>query len=144
MIPHSELLRSEFSESLFYEKSILQLSELEKVLVIERIRFADGTPIALERTCWPESIGKILIKQDLQTAKYYQILEERGIYLKRAKEKISAINATIYEADVLGIRPGEALLEMTRLSFGLDDRPLEYTRTKYRSDHYHYDIELNR
>ncbi|UOF89091.1 GntR family transcriptional regulator [Fodinisporobacter ferrooxydans] len=143
-IPHSQLLRAEFSGSLFDEKSMLQVTEDEKILVIERIRFADSTPIALERTCWPEKIGQILMKYDLQTAKFYQILEENNIFLKRAKEKISAINATIYEADVLGIRPGEALLEMSRLSFGLDDRPIEFTKTKYRSDHYHYDIELKR
>lgn len=81
---------------------------------------------------------------DLDRAKFYEILEENGISLKRAKEKICAINATIYEADLLGIRGGEALLEMTRLSFGFDDKPLEFTITKYRSDKYHYDIDLFR
>lgn len=33
---------------------------------------------------------------------------------------------------------------MTRLSFGIDDAPMEYTRTKFRSDQYSYDIELTR
>jgi len=64
--------------------------------------------------------------------------------LNKAHEKITAFNATQNEADLLGIRPGEALLEMNRLSFGMDDHPIEYTKTKYRSDQYHYDIELNR
>ncbi|MBA4493451.1 GntR family transcriptional regulator [Paenactinomyces guangxiensis] len=144
LVPHSKLIRSELSDKFYHEKQMLGLPEDAKVLVVERIRFADQTPVALERTCWPEAIGNILVKHDFNKAQYYEILEKENYFLKRAKEKISAINATIYEADLLGIRPGEALLEMTRLSFGLDDKPMEYTQTKYRSDQYHYDIELKR
>lgn len=144
LTPHSKLVRAEFSTDLYFEKSMLELEEDEEVLVVERIRFADKTPIAIERSCWPASIGKILTQHDLDGAKFYEILEQNDVHLKRAKEKISAINATIYEADLLGIRGGEALLEMTRLSFGFDDKPIEFTNTKFRSDKYHYDIELKR
>lgn len=144
LVPNSKLLRSRFTALLHHDKSMLQVSEEEKILIIERIRFADNMPIALERSCWPEEIGQILMNHDLNTAQYYEILESNHIFLKRAHVKISAINATLHEADMLGIRGGEAMLEMTRLSFGLDDRPIEYTKTKYRSDQYHYDIEVTR
>lgn len=143
-VPHSKLIRAEFSSSLYHEKAQLGVIEDEKILIIERVRFADDVTIALERTCWPEEIGNLLMKHDLNTANYYEILEKSNILLKRAKEKITAINATIHEADLLGIRAGEALLEMSRLSYGLNDQPIEYTKTKYRSDKYHYDIELQR
>ncbi|TDQ41215.1 GntR family transcriptional regulator [Aureibacillus halotolerans] len=142
--PKSKVIRAEFKTMLFPEKEILSLDEKENVYLIERIRFADDMPIAFERTCWPEEIGKVLSTYDLDQAQYYPILEEHGYHLKKAHEKISAINATVYEADYLGIRPGEALLEMTRLSYGIDGQPIEYTCTKYRSDQYHYDIELER
>ncbi|MFP3442417.1 UTRA domain-containing protein, partial [Pantoea sp. SIMBA_133] len=84
------------------------------------------------RTCWPKEIGEILMKYDLNQAMYYEVLEQHQFYLKKANERITAINATINEADALGIRPGEALLEMTRLSLGINDHPIEYTKTKYR------------
>ncbi|MED4074133.1 GntR family transcriptional regulator [Priestia endophytica] len=144
LTPNSKLLRADFKNDLYHETSMLELVEGTEILVIERIRFADEVPIAIERSCWPAHIGKVLEKSDLNSAKFYEVLEENDIFLKRAKEKISAINATIYEADLLGIRGGEALLEMTRLSFGFDDKPIEFTVTKYRSDKYHYDIELTR
>ncbi|WP_305037422.1 GntR family transcriptional regulator [Cohnella mopanensis] len=144
MVPHSRLIRAEILSTLSHEKSMLQLGDKESVLLIERIRFANDTPIALERSCWPEEIGRILLKHDLNTAKYYEILESNYVYLKQANEKISAINATLPEADQLGIRAGEAMLEMTRLSYGLDGHPIEFTKTKYRSDQYSYDIELIR
>lgn len=142
--PRSKLIRAEFKDNLFHEREMLNLSDDVKVLLIERVRFADDTPIALERTCWPEHVGKILMKYDLNEARYYDILEQHNVFLKKANDRITAINATVDEADLLGIRSGEALLEMTRLSFGLDDEPIEYTRTKYRSDQYHYNIELKR
>lgn len=143
-IPRSKLLRTEFKTSFFQEQYALDVQEGEPILLVERIRFADDTPIALERTCWPKEIGDILMEHDLNEANYYEILEQHNIYLKNAQEKIRAINATIDEADYLGIRPGEALLEMTRLSFGMNDHPIEYTKTKYRNDKYQYNIELKR
>ncbi|WP_164667802.1 GntR family transcriptional regulator [Virgibacillus doumboii] len=143
-LPQSKLIRAEFRKRLFTEKSMLDVNEDESILLIERIRFADDKPIALERTCWPNEIGRILMQYDLNAARYYEILENNNIYLHKASEEIHAINATQDEADLLGIRPGEALLEMTRLSFGMNNHPIEYTKTKYRSDQYHYDIELNR
>ncbi|RBW67373.1 GntR family transcriptional regulator [Bacillus taeanensis] len=142
--PHSKLLRAEFHDGLYIEKKKLKLDDDSRVLVIERIRFADDEPIAFERTCWPEHIGEILMAHDLNGAKYYQILEDHSVYLKKANETITAVNATLYEADLLGISGGQALLEMTRLAYGIDDQPIEFTRTKYRSDRYHYNIELHR
>ncbi|MCM3570572.1 GntR family transcriptional regulator [Neobacillus mesonae] len=145
LTPRSKLMRYSFRKDLYHEKLMLELEDdEEEILVIERIRFADLTPIALEKTCWPAHIGRVLIEHDLNTAKYYEILEENNIFLKSAKEKISAVNATIYEADLLGIRGGEALLKMERLSFGLDDKPIEFTTTKFRGDKYQYNIELKR
>lgn len=143
-IPKAKVLRSEFKTEFFFEQDILEVSEEDPILLIERIRLADDVPIAIERSCWPKDIGAILETHNLNEAHYYEILEQHNVYLKRANETIRAINATIAEADYLGIRPGESLLEMTRISYGMDDRPIEYTKTKYRSDKYQYNIELKR
>ncbi|MCL7748858.1 UTRA domain-containing protein [Halalkalibacter sp. MEB205] len=139
----SKVLRAEFRSDLYHEQSMLNVGD-EEILLIERIRFADSVPVALERTCWPKEIGQILMKYDLNEARYYDILEKHNYYLNEASESITAINATIIEADLLSSRPGEAMLQMTRLSYGLNKKPIEYTITKYRSDQYQYDIQLKR
>ncbi|MDZ5711395.1 GntR family transcriptional regulator [Jeotgalibacillus haloalkalitolerans] len=144
MQPRSKLIRAQKTNALFEEKSILGVPEDGYIYLVERVRFADDIPLAVERSCWPPHIGEILMNEDLDNAHFYEILERNGIFLNRAKDKISAINATVHEADLLGIRPGEALLEMSRLSFGLNEKPLELTKTKYRSDQYHYTIDLHR
>lgn len=142
--PKSKAIRAEFKKNLFQEQKALEIKEDEEILLIERIRFADDEPIAIERTSWPKEIGDIICQHDLNEANFYELLESHNIYLKNAHEQIRAINATVEEADLLGIRPGEALLEMTRLSYGMNDHPVEFTKTKYRSDMYQYNIELKR
>jgi GntR family transcriptional regulator len=144
IIPSSKLLFVKTSRDFSKEKSLLDVPMEDEIVVIERLRLANQTPVAIERTCWPYSIGKMLLYQDLDVANFYDILEEQNIILKTANEKIKAINATLLEADLLGIRGGQALLQMERLSFGQENKPIEYTTTKFCSDKYQYFIELMR
>lgn len=144
IVPSSKLLSVKTSREFRKEKSLLQVPLEEEVVVIERLRFANQTPVAIERTCWPYHIGRMLLYQDLNGANFYDILEEKNIVLKTANEKIKAINASLIEADLLGIRGGQALLQMERLSFGQENKPIEFTTTKFCSDNYQYFIELMR
>jgi len=145
-INHSaKLISADFKTDLYYEISRLALSEKAKVFVIHRIRLADEGPIAYEKSCWPEEIGKMLSSEDLNTASFYHVLEDKhGIFLKEANETIHAVNATPYEAELLGVSPGEALLERRRVTYDVLGNPIEYTRTKYRSDKYAYKVHLER
>src|SRR5690606_19960217 len=102
-------------------------------------------PIAYERSCWPEDIGKLLVNEDLNTIAFYKVLEEKhGIILKEANETIHAVNATPLEAEMLSVSSGEALLERRRISYDINGRAIEYTKTKYRSDKYSYKVHLQR
>lgn len=143
--PGARVMKWEWKDNLLYEKSLLnRLNSAEKILRIERVRFMDHIPVAVERTYWSEEIGNILLKYDLNTENYYEALEQNGILLKDAKQQISAINAPIYDSELLGIEAGTALLEMSRVSYGLDGNPIEYAKTRYRTDYYKYNIELKR
>ncbi len=143
MIPSSKLLSVTMSRDFPYEKSILQVPKGEEICLIERLRFVNQLPIAIERSFWPKEIGELLSSRDLNDSTFYEILEENHIFLKHASEKISAVNATLSEADLLGIRGGQAMLKMERLSFGNGDRPIELTTTKF-SEKYKYHMELMR
>ncbi|OUM94210.1 MAG: GntR family transcriptional regulator [Thermobacillus sp. ZCTH02-B1] len=145
-LEHSaRLLSAEFQRNRFYELSQLGLDENATVFLVDRIRFVDKQPVAYERSCWPEDIGRLLVNEDLNTVAFYKVLEEKyGIELKEATDTISAVNATKYEAELLGITPGDALLERRRISCDISGRPVEFTRTKYRNDKYSYKVKLLR
>ena len=131
-------------QTLFFENGKLNLDKNDRILLVERIRFMDEVPVAVERTCWPEDIGAVFQKYDLNVINFYEILEKNGIYLKKSREIIGAVNASIYEAELLGVEYGMALLEMSRTTTDVNGRVIEYARTRYRSDYYNYEIELNR
>ena len=40
------------------------------------------------------------MKYDLNEARYYDILEQHNVFLKKANDRITAINATVDEADL--------------------------------------------
>ncbi|QUW21268.1 GntR family transcriptional regulator [Sporosarcina sp. Marseille-Q4063] len=144
-VPSAKLISAEMKSNHLYEMSKLSLSPQDEILIIERIRIADDLPIAYERSCWPKNIGKLLLKENLNEIRFYDLLEQKyNIYLTEADESISATNASGFEAGLLGVGPGTALLEMNRISYGVDGAPLEFTCTKYRSDTYSYNIHLKR
>lgn len=145
-LTHSaKLLSCEFKENRFYEIAQLGLKDDAVVFFVDRIRLADQEPIAYERSCWPEHIGRLLMEEDLNTIAFYEVLEEKlGIVLKEASETIHAVNATPYEAELLSVSSGEALLERRRVSYDMNGNAIEYTKTKYRNDKYAYRINLKR
>lgn len=143
-VPSALLLSTELTRDFFYEAHQLKVSHEEPVLRIERVRLADGEPIALERTFWPQDIGELLLEEDLNQAQFYPILESHGIRLGEADETILAANAGEEEIRTLGVEPGEALLEMRRVSYGENGRPLEFARNRYLSDKYSYHVHLRR
>lgn len=141
----AKLLNADFHRNRYYEIAQLGLQEDDVVFIIDRIRLADNEPIAYERSCWPEYIGRKLETEDLNEIAFYKVLEEKhGIVPKEASETIHAVNSNQIEADLLGISHGEALLERRRISYNSTGQPLEYTRTKYRNDKYAYKVHLER
>lgn len=142
--PSARVLSAELVKDHFYANHQLRVTEGEQVLRVERVRLADGEPIAVERSFWPEQIGLLLLEYDLDDAWFYQILERHGIYLKEADEQILAVNASEKEAEIFGLDPGAALLEMRRVSYDLEGTPVEYTITRYNAERYSYRVHLRR
>jgi len=58
-------------------------------------------------------------------------------------DSIKADLATENDVDMLNIKLGEPLLEVTRIAQSLNDKPMEYRVSRCRSDKYHYLVELN-
>ncbi|MFB4163570.1 GntR family transcriptional regulator [Alteribacillus sp. JSM 102045] len=138
----SRILRVEFSFNFFQAQKHLNVLDNEKVFLYERVRTADGDPIAILQFYTTQHIGEMLIKSELQDHEPYAVIEQNNVVLKHATDWVTAVNATSKEADVLGVRGGESLVCITRLSSGLDDRPIEFSRTIYRADRFNYRVEL--
>ena len=121
------------------EMTSLGLSSDASVARIVRLRLADGEPIAIERASLPTDIlpNPLLVETSL-----YEVLEKNGVRPVRALQKISAVNLSEADADMLAIAQGAAGLSIERTSYLDSGRVAEFTQSIYRGDAYNFVAEL--
>ena len=121
------------------EQIALGLSSTDRVARVERLRSADGIPMALEWSSLPQDI---LPNPDLVETSLYDVLRAQGCAPTRAVQRITAVNLPTSEAHLLNLAEGAAVLRIDRTGYLPSGRPIEYTRGLYRSDIYDFIAEL--
>jgi len=111
----------------------------EKVVYLERLRYANNYPVALIKSYLPCSLVPDLELVDFTNKSLYRTLEESyRMQLYDANEIIEAVKADSRCADLLGIKQGAPLLFNHRTVRLLDRTTIEYETVMYRSDIYKY------
>ena len=111
------------------------------VHVFERLRYADGEPLALMRNHVPAHLIT-LTAADLEGHGLYTLLRANGINLRIAKQAIGARAATTAEARALGEAKGAPLLTMERSAYDDQGRAVEHGHHLYRASRYIFDLTL--
>ena len=114
--------------------------------VIERVRYADNDPIAIERNYYPLEIGLKLKEHDLNKVALYAVLENLGI-LHQAEQMITSTMPTEEEANLLGISNDAknlSILVAERITSDSQGNIVEYYNAVYRADKYAFRIKLFR
>ena len=123
----------------------LSLKEGTEVIRVDRLRMADGRPIALDNTWLPLRFGALLEGMDLAQETIYHILETRySIEVVSGTFSITATTATKQQADLLNISPGAALLLIQRISYTTANEPVYVQDRYYRPDRVQYRCTLRR
>ena len=133
--PATKVLRNEVAVASESVAAALDLPEGSLVICLERIRFADGEPIALMHNFLPAALVR-LNDEALETHGLYEILRAAGIALTSATQRMSAKNALAAEARLLDEPRGAALLTMERTVLDDRDRPVEFGQHVYRASRY--------
>ncbi|CDM64599.1 GntR family transcriptional regulator [Pyrinomonas methylaliphatogenes] len=117
----------------------------EGVFHLERLRLANGTPMAYESNYIPADLCPDLDQYDLERDSLYRILEEEhGIRMQSADEVLEAARAPRREARYLSIRAGSPVLVVHRVVYGDNGRAIESVRTIYRADRYRATFHLTK
>ena len=119
----------------------LGLAEGAPVLVLERLRYAQGEPLAVLRNYLPPGIVA-LDAGALERAGLYQLLRGAGIRLHLATQTVGARCASTAEARLLGDRRGAPLLTMQRTAYDDTGRPVEFGDHYYRASLYSFEFVL--
>ena len=117
----------------------------EELVRLQRIRFVKKEPIALQTAFVRSQFCPNLVEQGLVDGSLYKTLEERyGLRLGRAVQTIEAKPADEYEEKMLGVKIGQPVLGLERLTYLQNGQPIEYVRSTYRGDRYRFTVELHR
>jgi DNA-binding GntR family transcriptional regulator len=119
----------------------LGLADGTPVTVFERVRLADGQPLALMRNAVPVSVCP-LTSEDLEHNGLYALLRAAGHAPSIARQSIGARAASDAEAEVLEEPPGAALLTMARTAWDSRGTAIEYGQHLYRATRYTFDSTL--
>ncbi len=125
--------------------SKLGLAQEAEVLRIERLRFADDDPIAIE-VLFLNAIRFDGIAAALgDNGSLYQLFSSNyGIELASAEETIEAVAAERREAELLGCSPGTPLLMLSRRTIDTRGQPTEFVQSLYRGDRFRFQTGLER
>jgi DNA-binding GntR family transcriptional regulator len=119
----------------------LGIAEGAPVLSLQRLRYAQDSPLALMHNYLPPDLVDIG-REELREQGLYQLLRDAGVRLRIASQTIGARAATAAEARLLDERRGAPLLTMGRTTYDDAGRIVEYARHLYRASVYSFELTL--
>ena len=115
----------------------------DDVVVLRRVRLADGEPVALETAVFPAARVAPVLGADLERESLFQTLAHAGIVPTAGRAALSAEAATSDDARLLAVRRGEPLLVERRLIRDQEGAPLEWTESRYVGSRYGLDVDFD-
>lgn len=117
------------------EQTALGLEKGAMGYVLERLRLADGTPMAIERVVMPRDLA-LSLGDDFRGGSLHEAFRGVGRIPTEAHAEVSARRATSRERDLLGLPPSGIVISERRTIFDQDGRALERTETRYAAGRY--------
>ncbi|TMR35236.1 GntR family transcriptional regulator [Nonomuraea zeae] len=119
----------------------LGIAQGADVVMLERVRYALGEPLALLRN-WLPLRQQSPSAEALEERGLYELLRSGGVRMRVANQRISARAASPAEARLLGERPSCPLLTLVRTAFDDQGRGVEHGSHVYRASHYSLEVTL--
>ena len=127
----------------FDEAQALSIPRDSTVILLERLRFADDIPMAIERAVISPILTSVL-ESDLGSGSLHSVFEALGHSPMRVHATVSARRAIKRERDLLNQSSTGVVLVERRVISDQDGLPLEHTATLYAADRYEFDAVMYR
>jgi GntR family transcriptional regulator len=123
---------------------LLHVSPSEEILVIKRLRLADGETMAIETLHLPSSLVPGLEPGDLAGSFYDLVRDRYGLVIVSGTQAIEPTVTDEEESKALGVPLHSPAFLFERTSRDEAGRTLEYVQSVYRGDRYRIVTELSR
>ena len=122
---------------------MLHVSPSEPVVVIKRLRLADGEPMAIELLHVRQSLVPELTAADLETNSFYDLLGARyGVEIVGGTQTVEPTVTNEEESGALGVPLHSPALLFERVTRAASGDIVEFTSSTYRGDRYRLVSEL--
>lgn len=142
-VPSSRVLAREIRPASAAAAGRLGLREGDPIVVLTRIRLADGQPMAVESAILDRRVAAAVTSTDLEEGSLHEALARAGHVLRRGTATITAEAASREDARLLEIRAGDPLLVERRVIVDAQGRPIEATESRYPADRYALDVSFD-
>lgn len=113
--------------------------EVDSVVVVERVRFADGVPLVLMRNWLPERYAR-LTASELEATGLYRTMAVYGDVPVKARKSIRACGAAHREARLLDVRRGAPLLRVRHVGYDAGGTIVDVGDHLFRGDDYAVEV----
>jgi len=113
------------------------------VVVLRRVRLADGKPLVLEQAVFPADRVSDTLEGDLEHESLFETLVTAGLVPTSGTAALAAEAATAEDARLLRVRKGAPMLVERRLIHDQDGKPLEWTESRYIGSRYGIDVDFD-
>lgn len=115
----------------------LRLAPGSEIVRLRRLRIGDGVPMAIELCHLAHHLCPGFAEYFSPGDSLYEVLAKRyGIRIKFSDETVEASRTLAEDARLLGISRGSPIFLFTRVSYSESGQPVEYVKSRYRSDRY--------
>lgn len=121
---------------------ILEEEDLNKIV---RVRYLDNEPLIIESIFIPVKICPSLLEENLEDIPLYDILEGKyKLRILKVRETLEPVLLKREEAKILGIKTGLPAFLVERVTYLIDETPIEVRKSIIRGDRFKFTTELYR
>ncbi|RCK67967.1 GntR family transcriptional regulator [Desertihabitans brevis] len=134
LVPETRVIEGREEDATPEVASQLQIRPRDPVVRVERLRLADGTPMAYEIGYYPTEVFPDLLESDLNTL--YDVFAARyDVVITSGEQTVRAEAADAHQAHILETTKRAPLLVQERLTKA-GERRIEFATSWYRADRY--------
>ena len=153
----AELMKQEYPEQYMLVDKFEQIPATRKIAhnlnveinqsvqYIKRFHLIESKPIAYVEIFLPVEVGSLMTADEVSTTPIYKILDHKtDIKIWRAMQTIRAISADQEIATLLQISNNSPILFIERITYSVQDQPIEYIQLYYPGSRHELVMELFR
>lgn len=121
----------------------LHLSASDKAIAFTNLLYLEEQPVIVDDIVLPEPLFASLTEEQIRNRPntlYNLYQTDFGISIIRTEERLRAGTAQPRHAELLGIKAGAPILEVRRVAFSYDDKPIEWRISYVNTDKHEYAV----